>query len=79
MLDVILPDALGLELFRYAVKYSPNSVKIMLTGEPEIDMVVKSLNEGVDHFFLKPIEHDDLIHIVTNKIQRARKGRQRRS
>jgi DNA-binding NtrC family response regulator len=68
ILDIRLPDIEGTELLRTMRQVSPKMVKIMLTGYPQLDNAIKSLNDGADAYFTKPVEVEKLLDAIEEKL-----------
>ena len=63
--DQLMPQMNGLELLRYAGVTSPNTICIMLTGERDMDLAVRALNNGdVFRFITKPWKNEHLIEML---------------
>jgi DNA-binding NtrC family response regulator len=54
ILDLVLPDVEGLELFRWVRAERPEVPVVMLTGHGSIASAVQALREGACHYFTKP-------------------------
>jgi two-component system, probable response regulator PhcQ len=53
--DHNMPDMSGIEFFRLIRERHPNVCRIMLTGDPERDTIIRAVNEGeVYRFLAKP-------------------------
>jgi dolichol-phosphate mannosyltransferase len=72
MLDVSLPDISGLDLLAQVQKLDSDSVKIMMTAQPGVDVAIEALNKGADHFFLKPVQPERLLTVVEKKLRERR-------
>lgn len=69
--DNLMPDITGLELLRHAREASPDTVRIMLTGQADLDTAVAAINVGeVFRFILKPWDDAELIQVVEQAMQR---------
>jgi len=76
LLDIKLPDMEGTQLLSQLQKKFPESVKIMITGQPSVENATSALNMGADSYFTKPFEPEKLLETVKNKLQeRERKER----
>lgn len=65
-----MPGMDGMELLREIQQRSPDTVRLMLTGHSEIDIVLRAVNEGaVFQFLTKPCPGEDLARAV----ERARR------
>lgn len=63
--DNNMPGISGLELFKKVRKEHPHVLRIMLTGDEDPELVVRSINEGeVYRFIRKPWNNQDLRTIV---------------
>lgn len=63
--DQIMPQMNGLELLRYTNLTSPSTISIMLTGERDMDLAVKAINNSeVFRFITKPWKNDHLIEMI---------------
>ncbi len=69
LLDSSLPDENGIKLLRHINTSSPDSLKIMLTGKTDTDDVIDSLNNGADHFLLKPVQPEMLLQVLEEKLE----------
>jgi len=59
--DHAMPNMTGLELLRQARLHRPDSLRIILTGQADLDMAVRAINEGaIYRFLLKPWDQIDL-------------------
>jgi DNA-binding response OmpR family regulator len=68
LLDIRLPDLEGTELLRTMRQVSPRMIKIMLTGYPQVDNAIKSLNDGADAYFTKPVDPRKLLKAIEEKL-----------
>lgn len=60
LLDMVLPDADGLELIPQIKKRWPDTEVIVLTGHGSFDMAVKATKLGASNFISKPFENEKL-------------------
>ncbi len=68
--DQRMPEMNGLELLREVKASYPDTVRIVLTGYAEMDVVVKSINEGeVYRFLTKPWNNAELLKTVHEALQ----------
>jgi DNA-binding NtrC family response regulator len=68
LLDIRLPDISGIELLANINKYSPKVKKIMLTGFPDTETAIKSVNEKADAYIVKPFDPEKLIEIISENL-----------
>ena len=68
LLDIKLPDMEGTSLLTKIHQTEPRMIKIMVTGYPDLDNAVQSLNLGADAYLLKPVNPKALLKVVTEKL-----------
>lgn len=64
ILDVIMSDMSGLELFDTLLKKPYCPPIIFLTGHGDIAMAVNALKKGASEFLQKPVKDNDIVNIV---------------
>ena len=64
LLDVQLPDITGIQLLSKINEFAPRTKKIVLTGYPDTESAIKSVNEKADAYLLKPFNPDELLRII---------------
>ena len=69
LLDLKLPDMSGIQVLRRLHMISPRTVIIMVTGYPTIDNAVESLNLGASAYIMKPVNPEELLRFVGEKIK----------
>jgi DNA-binding NtrC family response regulator len=63
--DHTMPGMLGIELLRKIRLFKPDTIRIMLTGNANLDMAMAAINDGAIYRFLtKPWENNDLLLAV---------------
>ncbi len=72
LLDVKLPDITGIELLSKINKYTPRTKKIILTGFPDTESAIKSVNEKADAYLVKPFDPDKLVEVITENLEQQR-------
>ena len=69
--DMQMPDMSGLELLREAKLISPDTIRIMLTGNADQQTAVDAVNEGAIYRFLnKPLPADELANVLDDALRR---------
>ena len=68
LLDIMLPDIQGTELLTKMRRTTPKMMKVMVTGFPSFDNAVEALNMGADAYLLKPVELEELLSVVKEKL-----------
>lgn len=69
LLDIGLPDMLGTELLKKIKEINHEIIVVMITGHPQLDSSVDSINYGADGYLIKPISDTDLVEVVEGKIK----------
>jgi DNA-binding response OmpR family regulator len=69
LVDYRLPDMDGTDLFIKAHDKLCNSVKLMITGLPSIDLGTKALDMGIDAFVVKPVKPNELLMLIQEKLR----------
>lgn len=65
LIDLVLPDMEGTELFPLIKRCSPRTVRIMLTGKTWL----KDSIPGADAFVGKPVNPEKLLSIIDTKLK----------
>ena len=68
LLDIKLPDMQGTDLLTKMHESMPKMMKIMVTGHPELENAVESLNMGADAYLMKPVSPRILLRTVKEKL-----------
>jgi DNA-binding response OmpR family regulator len=69
LLDIGLPDMTGIELLEKIRVTNLDVIVIMITGHPQLDSSIDSINHGADGYLVKPISNKDLVDIVDGKFR----------
>ena len=76
--DQIMPGMKGVELLEKVHRRSPQTIKILLTGQAGLDAVVDAINRaGLNQYIPKPWDEPDLRLTVENLLSRYRLERER--
>ncbi len=68
--DVKMPGMNGIELLMKAAELSPASVKMLLSGYSEVDLIVEAINKAnVWRYIPKPWNNEDLVIAIRNGIE----------
>jgi DNA-binding NtrC family response regulator len=70
--DYLLPDGNALELLPRLRAVAPSTPVILLTGHASIDLAVRAMKEGAEHFLTKPVELAALWVVVERILDNAR-------
>ncbi|MEW8314583.1 MAG: HD domain-containing phosphohydrolase [Candidatus Thiodiazotropha endolucinida] len=71
--DMQMPNMNGIEFLSKVHTISPNTVRIMLTGNANLDVAIDAVNDGhIFRFLNKPVETDQLYQTITDAVQQYR-------
>ncbi|MFZ5444637.1 MAG: response regulator [Myxococcota bacterium] len=63
--DMRMPVMDGAQFLREARLLAPDAVRVLLTGEADLEAVISAVNAGhIHHYLRKPLERDELTRIV---------------
>ncbi|NOZ57159.1 MAG: sigma-54-dependent Fis family transcriptional regulator, partial [Calditrichaeota bacterium] len=74
--DIQMPDISGIELYRRAKAFSPETAFIMVTGFSDTDTAVQALKLGAFDYLLKPLNLDELGLSVRKALEKRRMERE---
>jgi len=74
LLDIKLPDMEGTKLLTKIEETSPRMVKIMITGYASLQNAVEALNLGADAYIMKPLDLENLLKVINEKLKAQRKA-----
>lgn len=72
MLDIKMPGIDGLELQRRIKKIDPSIITIIITAFASVDTSIQALKEGAFDYIVKPVDPDDMSHLVRNAVEQRR-------
>jgi DNA-binding NtrC family response regulator len=75
MLDYLLPDGNALDLLKELRETDPQLPVIVLTGHGSIDLAVRAIKEGAEHFLTKPVELPALAVLLERALENQRNRR----
>ena len=71
--DFNMPGPNGLEVLAEVRELQPAALRVLLTGNADVHLAVRALNDGAIHrFLLKPWDHFDLRNILRTSIRTMR-------
>lgn len=76
IVDYRLPDGNALELLPRLKEVDPDVPLIVLTGHGSIDLAVRAVKEGAEHFLTKPVELSALAVILKRALENQRNRKQ---
>jgi signal transduction histidine kinase len=78
LLDVRLPDMLGVELLAPLKALDPDIVVMIVTGNASLDSAMQALNQGALAYFTKPLDMEALLARISEALERQRLVRENR-
>lgn len=74
--DIMMPDTNGLELVNIAKNISPNTLRIVLSGNSQVTSIIEAVNRGqIYKYIVKPWKIDDkAIKLVEEAIEYSRES-----
>jgi DNA-binding NtrC family response regulator len=77
IVDYLLPDGDGLELVTTLHRIDQRVPLIMLTGQSSVDLAVRAVKAGAEHFVAKPFDSSLLMVVVQRALESFRDRRRR--
>jgi len=74
--DIRMPTLNGLSLMSEVMKLNENLIFIVISGYGEFEYARESLKHGATGYLLKPIDHDELISMLTKAIDKLKSHRE---
>ena len=72
LLDIKMPGMDGLELQRRIREIDPELAVVMITAYASVDTAVQALKQGAFDYITKPIDPDELSHLVRKALEQRR-------
>jgi DNA-binding NtrC family response regulator len=72
ILDIKMPGMDGLELQRRIREIDPGLIVIMITAYASVETAVRALKEGAHDYVTKPVDPDELSHVVERALEQRR-------
>ncbi|HLG18507.1 MAG TPA: sigma-54 dependent transcriptional regulator [Bdellovibrionota bacterium] len=72
LLDIRMPGMDGLELQRRIKETDPSISVIMITAFASVETAVEALKQGAYDYITKPVDPDELSHLVRNALEQRR-------
>src|SRR5207302_1404353 len=76
VLDYRLEDGNALDLLPRLKAIDPGAGLVVLTGHGSIDLAVRAVKEGADHFLTKPVELPAL-HVILERVIEQQRSRRK--
>jgi DNA-binding NtrC family response regulator len=71
LLDMDMPHVTGLDILEFLHKKNMDIVTIVLTGVEDIDLAIKAMKLKTFDYLLKPIDEENILHILNLAIDRS--------
>lgn len=68
--DIEMPGIHGLEMLKSARQYNTWTRVVFITGHSTWDLIAEAIENGAADYLVKPLDHDQLIHVVTQERER---------
>ena len=72
LLDIKMPGMDGMELQEHIHRIDPEAAVIMITAFASVDTAVRALKQGAFDYVTKPIDPDELSHLVLRALEQRR-------
>jgi len=72
LLDVMLPDADGLQVLRWVRERHPDLAVVMITAHGTVENAVAAMKAGAFHYVTKPFNNDEVRLLVAQAVQTTR-------
>src|SRR6516164_5493914 len=76
LLDIKMPGMDGMELQARLREADPDLTIIMMTGYSSVETAVQALKQGAYDYITKPVDPDELSHLVSNALEHKRARRE---
>ena len=72
LLDVMLPDADGMQLLRWTRERDPDLAVVMITAFGTVESAVHAMKAGAFHYVTKPFKNDEVRNLIQRAVQTTR-------
>lgn len=72
MQDIRMPGMNGMEILDRIREVSPDTAVIMMTAYGTVESAVQAMKQGAYEYISKPFNNDEVLHIVSNAVERKR-------
>jgi DNA-binding NtrC family response regulator len=76
LIDIKMPGMDGMELQRRLHEADPDLTVIIMTGYASVETAVQALKHGAYDYITKPVDPDELSHLVANALEHKRARRE---
>ncbi len=75
LISFVLPDMDGIDLLLFTQKTIPEATKIVTTGFSNLNNGIRVIEAGADAYFSKPINPEELVRVVDEKLELQKKAK----
>jgi two-component system response regulator HydG len=68
LIDIRLPDMIGIDLLSKMKEYFPKTRKILLTGYPDLETAITAVNRRADGYLVKPVDPEALLKVIDEQV-----------
>ncbi len=79
LLDVMLPDADGMQVLRWIRERNPNLAVVMITAFATVESAVDAMKAGAFHYVTKPFNNEEVRNLVSRAVQTSRLRRENKN
>ena len=72
LIDIRLSDMEGTQLLTEMKETIPKMRKIIVTGYPDLQNAIASVQKGADYYITKPTKMDELVRVVREQLKKQR-------
>jgi len=72
LIDIRLPDMKGTELLSKLKSATPKMRKIIITGYPDLQNAIASIQKGANYYLVKPVNSEELVDVLHNQLLEQR-------
>ncbi len=72
LLDITLPDILGVDLLPYVKNLQPNAEIIMATAYGTLETAIKAINNGASAYITKPFNIEGMLQTIQHSLEKQR-------
>src|SRR5579872_2332436 len=76
LIDIKMPGMDGMELQARLKEADPELTVVIMTGYASVDTAVQALKRGAYDYITKPVDPDELSHLVANALEHQRTRRE---
>ena len=76
LIDIRLSDMEGTQLLTEMKETIPKMRKIIVTGYPDLQNAIASVQKGADYYITKPTKMDELVRVVREQLKKQREEEQ---